>query len=79
MKGEWRGAVKMRYREGQIDSNDRGEPQAPGDKAAFSALGGLGDFVVETANITVAAIFLYRRIKNLLRRETAVADQEPEG
>lgn len=59
--------MKMRYRKGQIDSGEASEPRSLEGEKAIHTGGKLGDLVVEIANITIAAIFLYRRVQNLLR------------
>jgi len=57
----------MRYREGQIDSGEASEDRSWEGGKVFHMGGKVGDLVVEIANITIAVIFLYRRVQSLLR------------
>ena len=67
----------MRYHGDQIDSGEASEPRSLDKERVFHTAGRLGDLVVEIANITVAAVFLYRRVKNLLRPQEG--DKEVRG
>ncbi|MDH7500975.1 MAG: hypothetical protein QHH30_11405, partial [candidate division NC10 bacterium] len=73
-------AMKMRYRGGPFEPKEKQEPEkqeAPPRREGEvrRPAGRLGDLVVEVANITIAAIFLYRRIKNLLGQEKPGMDK----
>lgn len=60
-----------------MDSGEATEARSLEGRRAFPTEGRLGDVVVEIANVTIAAIFLYRRIKNLFRSQKP--DRQPEG
>jgi len=61
--------MKMRYRGGPLGPKDNKEPLPKAEGEVRRPAGRLSDVVVEVANITIAVIFLYRRIKTLLRQE----------
>jgi len=65
----------MRYRGGPLEPKENRGPLPRADGEVRRPAGRLSDIVVEVANITIAAIFLYRRIKNLLRRERPELDR----
>jgi len=67
--------MKVRYRGGSLEPKENREPLPRAEGEVRRPAGRLSDIVVEVANITIAAIFLYRRIKNLLRRERPELDR----
>jgi hypothetical protein len=71
--------MEMRYRRGPLEPKENRELLQRAEGEDHRPAGRLSDIVVEAANITIAAIFLYRRIKNLLRQERPEAEKGLEG